>query len=72
MVCEVQSVIFAHQYWSTTRAQKWLHKHHFVWNSKVDIKPHFIRFCQFDPSRYKKYRIKKIKPTVELVIGYKR
>jgi len=37
MVCEVQSVIFAWQYWSTTRAQKWLHKHWFVWNSKVDI-----------------------------------
>jgi len=72
MVCEVQSVIFARQYWSTTTAQKWLCKHWFIWNSKVDIKPHFIRFRQFDPSRYKKYRIKKIKPTVELVIGYKR
>jgi len=72
MVSEVQSVIFARQYWSTTRARKWLRKHKFVWNSKVDIKPNFIRFRQFDPSRYKKYRIKKIKPTVELVIGYKR
>jgi len=72
MVCKVPSVIFAWQYWSTTRAQKWLHKHHFIWNSKVDIKPNFIRFHQFDPSHYKKYRIKKIKPTVELVIGYKR
>jgi len=72
MVSKVQSVIFARKYWSTTRAQKWLRKHNFVWNSKVDIKPNFIRFRQFDPSRYKKYRIKKIKPTVELVIGYKR
>jgi len=72
MVCEVQSVIFAQQYWSMTRAQKWLRKHWFIWNSKVDIKPNFIRFHQFDPSRYKKYRIKKIKPSVELVIGYKR
>jgi len=37
--------------------------------TKVDIKPNFIGFHQFDPLRYKKYRIKKIKPTVELVIG---
>jgi len=72
MVCKVQSVIFACQYWSTTRAQKWLRKHLFIWNSKVDIKPNFIKFRQFDPFRYKKYRIKKIKPTVELVIDYKR
>jgi len=70
MVCKVQSVIFAQCYWSTTSAQKWLPKHGFVWDSNVDIKPNFIRFCQFDPSRYKKYRIKKIKPTVELVIGF--
>jgi len=40
------------------------------WDSKVDIKPNFIRFHQFDPSRYKKYRIKKIKLTVEMVIGF--
>jgi len=70
MVSKVQSVIFARCYWSTTRARKWLRKHGFAWDSKVDIKPNFIRFCQFDPSRYKKYRIKKIKPTVELVIGF--
>jgi len=69
MVSKVQSVIFAWCYWSTARALKWLHKHGFVWDSKVDIKSNFIRYCQFDPSRYKKYRIKKIKPTVELVIG---
>jgi len=50
-------------------AQKWLCKHGFVWDSKVDIKPNFIRFSQIDPSRYKKYRIK---PTVELVIGFKK
>jgi len=65
-------MIFARHYWSTARASKWLHKHGFDWDSKVDIKPNFIRFCQFDPLRYKKYRIKKIKPTVELVIGFKK
>jgi len=69
MVSKVQSVIFALHYWSTARDQKWLHKHGFVWDFKVDIKPNFIRLGQFDPLRYKKYRIKKIKPTVELVIG---
>jgi len=69
MVSEVQSVIFAQCYWSTTRAHKWLGKHGFVWDSKVDIKPNLIRFRQFASLRYKKYRIKKIKPTVELVIG---
>jgi len=72
MVSKVQSMIFAQPYWSTTRACKWLCKHGFVWDSKVDIKPNFIRFHQFDPSRYKKYRIKKIKPTVELVIRFKK
>jgi len=67
MVSEVQSVIFAQRYWSTARAQKWLCEHGFVWDSKVDIKPN-----QFDPLRYKKYGIKKIKPRVELVIGFKK
>jgi len=56
-------------YWSITRAHQWLHKHGFVWDSKVDVKPNFIRFHQFDPS---KYRIKKIKPAVELVVGFKK
>jgi len=63
-------VILAQHYWFTNRAQKWLRKHGFVWDSKVDIKPNFIRFHQFDPLRYKKYRIKKIKPRDELVIGF--
>jgi len=72
MVSKVQIVIFAWCYWSTTRACKWLSKRGFVWDSKVGIKPNFIRFHQFDPSRYKIYRIKKIKPTVELVIGFKK
>jgi len=72
MVSEVQSVIFAGCYWSTARAQKCLHINGFVWDSRVNIKPNFIRFCQFDPSKYKKYRIKKIKPTGELVIGFKK
>jgi len=72
MVSKVQSVIFARRYWSIPRARRWLHKHGFVWNSKVDVKTNFIRFRQFDPSKYKKYRIKKIKPTVELVIGFKK
>jgi len=65
-------VIFARGYWSTARVCKWLQKHGFVWDSKVDIKPNFRRFHQFDLLRYKKYRIKKIKPTVELVIGFKK
>jgi len=65
-------LIFARHYWSTARAFKRLFKDGFVWDSKVDIKPNFIRFQQFDPSRYKKFRIKKIKPTVELVIGFKK
>jgi len=54
MVSEVQNMIFARHYWSTARARKWLLKHGFVWDSKVDIKPNFIMFHQFDPSRYKK------------------
>jgi len=69
MVSKFQSVIFARCYWSTAKSHKWLQKHGFVWDSKVDIKPNFIRFHQL---RYKKYRIKKIKPTVELVIGFKK
>jgi len=56
------------RYWPIPRASHWLYKHGLVWNSKVDVKTNFIRFCQFHPSNYKKYRIKKIKPTVELVI----
>jgi len=71
MTSGVQSVLFKKRYWSVTRARAWLKKHNFVWNSKVDEKRTVIRFWQFDPSQYKKYRIKKITKTIELVIGFK-
>jgi len=67
----VQSVIFKKRYWSVTKVRAWLKKHGFVWDSKVDEKLNFIRFRQFDPSKYKKYQIKKITKTIELVIGFK-
>jgi len=44
MVSKVQTLIFARCYWSITRACQCLQKHGFIWDSKVDVKPNFIRF----------------------------
>jgi len=71
MMSGVQSVLFKKHYWSVARARAWLKKHDFIWNSMVDEKPTMIRFWQFNQSWYKKYRIKKITKTIELVIGFK-
>ena len=71
MTSEVQSVIFKSHYWSVIRARAWLKKQGFKHDSKVDIKAHTLRFRQTSPSKYKRYKIKKVKPTVQLVIGFK-
>jgi len=36
----------------------------------VDVTPCYLRLRQFLPKRYKTYRIKKISPTISLVLGY--
>ena len=72
MTSDVQSVVFKSQYWTVTRAWTWLKKHGFKHNGKVDIKAHTLRFRQTNPRNYKRYTIKKVKPTVQLVIGFKK
>ena len=70
MTSEVQSVIFKSSYWTVLWARAWLKKHGFKHDNKVDIKAHTLRFRQTSPSKYKRYTIKKIKPSVQLVIGF--
>jgi len=62
-----KSVLMKRQYWSLARAKKWLKDHNFT---KVDVTPRYLRLRQFLPKRYKMYRIKKITPTISLVLGY--
>jgi len=69
MTNNVQSVLMKRQYWSLARAKKWLKDHNFKF-TKVDVTPHYLWLRQFLPKRYKTYRIKKITPTISLVLGY--
>jgi len=69
MTDNVQSVLMRHQYWSLAHAKKWLKDHNFKF-TKVDVMSRYLRLRQFLPKRYKTYRIKKITPTISLVLGY--
>jgi len=69
MTNNVQSVLMKRQYWSLAHAKEWLKDHNFKF-TKVDVTQQYLRLRQFSPKRYKMYRIKKITPTISLVLGY--
>lgn len=71
MTSEVQSVVFNKRYWTESRAIEWLLSAGFK-AGKVDITDTQIRFRQTSPAKYKRFTTKKIKPSVSLILGWKK
>ncbi len=69
MVSQIQSVIFKRRYWTVT-ARAWLRKHKLVHDHKVDIKPNTLRFRQASPGKFQRFAIKRVKPSVDFVLGF--
>jgi hypothetical protein len=68
MLATVQSVLISTQY-SIKDAKDWIINHGFK-IKKIDITEHFYRFRQENPDKFKRFRIKKIAPGIEFVLGF--
>jgi len=68
---EIQSVIFKKRYWTPERAINWLLKHK-LRAYKMDRRTRFLRFRQKDPKLFKRFVTKKLKPSIYVVIGFKK
>lgn len=53
----IQSILFERSHFDVAKAVAWLMKHHHAYY-KVDIKPHVLRFRQYDPIPGKRYFMK--------------
>tara|TARA_A100001201_G_scaffold78206_1_gene70205 strand:+ start:1297 stop:1527 length:231 start_codon:yes stop_codon:yes gene_type:complete len=72
----IQSVIIKKDKMTLSQAKKWIKEHNFKLSfrnynkKKVEITKSLYRFRQQAPSKYKKYRIKKVNDAVSYVLGY--
>ena len=71
MPSQIQALNFIKSYWTPKEAKKWLFKHNFEPIKHVDITPHLYRYRLVPPSTFRKFRIKKLTPSIEAVIGFK-
>ena len=65
----IQSILFNREEWDTVGARDWLKRHNFK-ATKVDIKPHFLRYRQEEPGCFERFRNKKFANGIEFIIGF--
>ena len=75
--CIVQSVIFNKDKFTDKAARKWLKKHNYIWNQKLDERKNVLRYRQIDPGvierkGYTNYHNKYITDSIILCIAYKK
>ena len=73
----VQSVIFNKDKFTDKAARKWLKKHNYAWDQKLDERKNVLRYRQIDPqdvekAGYKSYHNKDIGNDIILCIAYKK
>ena len=73
----VQSVIFDKDKFNDKGARKWLKKHNYIWNHKLDERANTLRYRQIDPEiiekkGYKNYHNKDLGNGIILCISYKK
>lgn len=68
---ETQSVLFDRAYYSVTSARRWLKRHGYDHQGKVHRTLKCLRFRQKPPGEFKRFRTKRLTPSIELVIGFK-
>ena len=72
----VQSVIFDKDKFTDKSARKWLKKHNYIWDQKLDERKNVLRYRQIDPEiiekkGYKNYHNKDLGNGIILCIAYK-
>ncbi len=65
---QIQSVIFDKQYYTLSKAKKWLQKHNMF--NEVDEKPATYRFRQLDPNIFNRMRTKRLDTGIKTIIGF--
>ena len=65
----IQSVLFDRKYFTHYTAVQWLSRHGYK-HYKIDKTPHYLRYRQFNPSPYKRYRIISFSPIIKAVIQF--
>ena len=64
---KIQSILFNRKYFTHYKAIQWLSQNGFKY-FKVDKTDHYLRYRQFDPKSYKKYRIISFTPIIKAVL----
>jgi len=67
---KVQSVLLPKKYFCKQCAIDWLIKNNFK-AKKIDETDNYYRFRQFDPSNFRRFRVKKLDNHIELILGFK-
>ena len=70
VIKNIQSITFKKKFWNVTRARKWLKDHDYLSTGKVDRTITLLRFRQQSPSKFKRFRTKKITKTISFVLGF--
>lgn len=65
---QIQSIIFDKNYYSLSKAKKWLKKNNFI--TDLDEKPLTYRFRQLDPKIFNKLRTMSILEGIKFIVGY--
>lgn len=65
---EVQAVLFVKSRYNEASSKSWLKHHNFVPIKKADITTNFIRWRIREPQRGATYAVKKITPSINLVL----
>ena len=67
---EIHSVLFDDKMYTTAEARKWLKKHNLKPIKIVHHTENYLRYRIKDPSLFKSFITKEIKPGIKFVIGF--
>ncbi len=66
---KIQSVLISKRYFQLPDAIEWVIRHNFK-HYKLDITPHYYRFRQFNPNKYKSHRTTELTTGIKAIIEY--
>ena len=66
---KIQSILISRRYFQLPNAIDWVINHKFN-HYKIDITPHYYRFRQFNPSKYKSHRTITLTNGIEAIVEY--
>lgn len=70
MVSTIQAILFDRIYWTRYEAETWLLKHNLYPIKNAHLTQNEIRFRLKNPDEFSRFRTKKIKHGIKLVMGF--